>query len=255
MTATSAYPTELTTDMPRVAPVELSIVMPVYNEEEALPDVLNDALSVVKQADFRIEILLVNDCSTDRSRDILDAYQQREPDSIRVLHHSVNQGIAAACNTLYDNARGEFVFINGGDGQWHCSEALRMMELRDRFDLIVGRRRVKQYDWRRMIVSSAFNALPIALFGVRTYDAGSIKLFRREVLKLPLISEGVFREAERIIRASDLGYKVGVIDVDHFVRHGGKAGGAKFSLIRRSVRDLARCWWNLRVLRRGTKPT
>lgn len=235
------------------AAVELSVVMPVYNEEEALPAVLDEALRSLEGADYRWEILLVNDASKDRSPNILDAYQKAHPDNVRVLHHAQNQGIAAACQTLYANARGNYVFINGSDAQWRTAEVLRMMALRDRFDLIVGRRRRKHYDWRRMVVSTAFNFLPVVLFGVRTYDAGSIKLFRREVLELPLVSQGVFREAERIIRASDAGYRIGVIDVDHFNRQGGVATGARLSVIRRSLRDLAQCWWQLRVCRAGRR--
>ena len=230
-------------------PIELSVVMPVYNEQEALPDVLDEAVAALAFADFRTEILLVDDASTDRTPEILDRYQHSHPDVIRVLRHETNRGITATCQTLYDNARGAFVFINGSDGQWKTAESLRMMGLRDRYDLIVGRRRRKQYDWRRSVVSMAFNLLPAVLFGVRTYDAGSIKLFRREILELPVMSQGPFREAERIIRATDAGFRVGVVDVDHYQRHGGVASGARWSLIRQSVVDLAHCWWELRVRR------
>ena len=137
---------------------------------------------------FAAEILLVNDASTDRSPAILDAYQAAHPEIVRVLHHQANRGITGACQTLYDNARGDYIFINGSDGQWKTAESLRMMALRDRYDLIVGRRRRKRYDWKRSAISMAFNLLPWILFGVRTYDAGSIKLFRRDILDLPTTS-------------------------------------------------------------------
>jgi hypothetical protein len=164
-----------------------------------------------------------------------------------VIRHDANRGITATCQTLYSNARGTYVFINGSDGQWKTAESLRMMAMRERYDLIVGRRRRKQYDWKRSAISMAFNLLPWILFGVRTYDAGSIKLFRRDILDLPTTSVGPFREAERIIRAHDLGYRIGVVDVDHFARNGGIATGARWSLIRQSVVDLGRCWRALRL--------
>jgi glycosyltransferase involved in cell wall biosynthesis len=230
--------------------VELSVVMPVYNEEEALPDVLDEAVMALRDAEIRAEILLVDDASKDRSLAILQDYERHHPSLIRVLRHEINRGIVGACQTLYDNARGRYVFIIGSDGQWKTAEALRMMALRDRFDLIVGRRQQKQYDWRRKVVSGAFNLLPRLLFGVNTHDAGSIKLFRRDILDIRTISRGPFREAERIIRASDAGLRVGVIDVEHFSRHGGVAGGAKVSLIKQSIGDLFRCWWDMRVRRR-----
>jgi glycosyltransferase involved in cell wall biosynthesis len=226
--------------------VDLSVVMPVYNEQEALPGVLEEAQEALRDVDFSYEILLVNDASTDHSPDILDTFQRENPSIVRVLHHPANRGITAACETLYDNARGRYVFINGSDGQWRTAECLRMMALRDHYDLIVGRRRRKRYDWRRQAISALFNWSPALLFGVRTYDAGSIKLFRRDVLNIPVISRGPFREAERIIRASDAEFRVGVIDVEHYSRHGGKAGGARLGLLMQSVMDLVHCWWELR---------
>jgi len=232
--------------------IDLSVVMPVYNEEESLPDVLDEAIASLRSSSLRCEIVVVDDASTDRSSLILEAYCQANPDLLRVHRHAANKGIMGACQTLYENASGDYVFIIGSDGQWKTAEALRMMELRDRYDLIVGKRRRKQYDLRRKFVSGAFNWLPRFLFGVATHDAGSIKLFRRDVLALPTISVGPFREAERIIRANDAGLRVGSIEVEHFDRRGGVAGGAKFQLIRQSVVDLVRCWWSLRV-RRGSR--
>lgn len=256
MPATMTPPVTTSPHTTASPPVELSVVMPVYNEEESLPGVLDEAVAALKAASFRSEILLVDDASSDRSPQILGSYAAAHPDLVRVLTHPQNRGIDGACKTLYENARGEYVFIIGSDGQWKTAEALRMIALRDQFDLIVGRRATKRYDWRRKIVSGAFNLLPRVLFGVNTYDAGSIKLFRRDILRIPTISRGVFREAERIIRAQGAGFRIGVIDVEHFIRHGGVAGGAKWRLIRQSIGDLARCWWDLRVgrlLRRGRR--
>jgi glycosyltransferase involved in cell wall biosynthesis len=231
--------------------VELSVVMPVYNEEQALPGVLEEALAALALARFTYEIVLVDDASTDRSPAILEEYQARYPQVIRVLRHERNRGIAEACRTLYEAARGAYVFINGSDGQWRTAECLTMMARRRDFDLIVGKRRLKQYTWRRRLISGAFNLLPRLLFGVATHDAGSIKLFRREVLRLPLTSRGPFREAERIVRAHRRGYRVGVVEVEHLARNGGKAGGARWGLVCGAVADLGRCWWSLVIRGKG----
>ncbi len=124
-----------------------------------------------------------------------------------------------------------------------------MMQLRDRFDLVVGKRVVKHYTLRRALISEAFNLLPLVLFGVRTHDAGSIKLVRRELFQIPLCSRGPFQEAERIIRARRLGYRIGVVPVENRPRRGGKATGARWGLVGQAVLDLLRCWWRI-VIRR-----
>jgi hypothetical protein len=87
-------------------------------------------------------------------------------------------------------------------------------------------------------VSDSFNFLPRLLFGVRTHDAGSIELFRSDT----------FREAERIIRASRRGYRIGAIQVEHHERSRGRATGARVSLVVLSVVDLLRCFWDIVVL-------
>ncbi len=228
---------------------ELSIVMPVYNEERALPGVLDEAIASLATAPYRLEILLVDDASTDRSLELLQDYERRHPGVVRILRHEMNRGMMAAFETLYNSARGQYVFLNASDGQWKTAECLRFLDLRDRYDIVVGRRRAKNYTLWRKVVSGTFNLLPLILFGVRTYDAGSIKLFRADVLRIPLISRSPFREAERIIRANRRGYRVGAIEVEHHDRRGGRATGARWPLILNSMVDLLRCWWQIVILR------
>jgi glycosyltransferase involved in cell wall biosynthesis len=224
--------------------------MPVYNESEALPRVLEEAAETVARAPFHAEVVLVDDASTDDSLAILQAWQQRHPELlIRILRHETNRGIAAACATLYAAARGAYVFLNASDGQCRSAEALRMMELRDRFDIVVGKRRDKHYSWARALISGAFNLVPALLFGVRTYDAGSIKLIRAEVLRIPLASRSPFGEAERIIRARRQGFRVGALTVESHPRRGGQARGARWRVVTRALNDALRCWWRVVVCR------
>jgi glycosyltransferase involved in cell wall biosynthesis len=220
--------------------------MPVFNEEQTLPAVLGEAVAVAAVAPYPVEIVLVDDASTDGSLALLHDWQARHPGlAVRILRHDSNRGIAAACATLFAAAQGEYVFLNGADGQCRAAEALRMMELRDQFDLIVGRRRDKHYGGRRALVSAAFNLLPRLFFGVRTYDAGSIKLIRAELLQIPLLSRSPFAEAERIIRAHRRGFRVGAVWVENQPRRGGKGGGARWRLVGKSLRDAWRCWWRI----------
>jgi glycosyltransferase involved in cell wall biosynthesis len=240
---------------PRQGPLSpvLSIVMPVYNEEVVLGTVIDEALDAGAATGLSYELVLLDDASTDRSLDILRDFQTRYPAVMRVLRHESNRGIIATCERLYAEARGRYVFLNSSDGQWKSAEVIAMLQMTDRFDLVVGRRRQKRYGLRRRLISGLFNLLPRLLFGVRTYDAGSIKLFRRDVLQIPLRSRSPFREAERIIRAGRLGYRVGVVDVDHHDRRGGRATGARWRLVAQSLWDLGRCWWDLVVVERRGK--
>jgi glycosyltransferase involved in cell wall biosynthesis len=227
---------------------DLSIAMPVYNEEQALPRVLKEAAAAFYQVPFTFEIVVVDDASTDASLIILEDFQRNHPGlKMRILRHESNCGIMASFNTLFAAAAGNYVFINGSDGQCATADCVRMMELRDQFDVVVGKRQGKKYTAWRALISWGFNALPRLLFGVQTYDAGSVKLYRREVLEIGLLSRGPFREAERLIRARRRGFRIGMIPIEHRLRTGGTATGARWCLVARSVADLLHCWWDIVV--------
>jgi glycosyltransferase involved in cell wall biosynthesis len=227
----------------------VTICIPAYNEEKAIAQTIYEAEEALQKGRVSGDLLVLDDHSSDRTWKILQRVQRDLP-RLQLRRHNVNQGIAATFEELYQWAGRELVFLNSADGQWKMSILLDMLPLMDRYDLIVARRRVKYYGRCRRIVSWGFNALPVLLFATHTYDAGSVKLVRRELYDIPLISSGVFAEAERIIRASRLGYRIGFVDVDHLPRRAGKASGARLALVGQSLIDLAKCWIHIALLRR-----
>jgi hypothetical protein len=86
---------------------------------------------------------------------------------------------------------------------------------------------------------------------VRTYDAGAVKLVRRDLIqRFPLVSRSPFSEAERLIRASRAGYRIAEHPVDTNPRSAGKARGVSFRQVRLAVGDVFRVW---RLLRKETE--
>jgi glycosyltransferase involved in cell wall biosynthesis len=227
----------------------VSICIPAYNEEHTIEEVIKAAVLTLQQTGLPGELLIVDDCSTDRTWQILQSFKDSVP-QLQIRHHEINQGIAKTFGELYRWAKMDLVFLNSADGQWKMEVLLEMLPLTKRYDLIVARRKEKHYGLNRQIVSWFFNALPLLLFGTKTYDAGSIKLARRKIYEIEIKSTGVFSEAERIIRASRRGYRVGFVEVDHSPRKSGKATGARLSLIVEAVVDLCRCWFDIVLLRR-----
>ncbi len=225
--------------------MELSVVMPVYNEEAALEETLREHVRVLEglgRNDW--EIVCVDDASRDRSAEILDQ-MSRDDSRIRVIRHAQNRGIYESFDDLFRNAKGTYIYMTGSDGQWPAENLERMLPLISRgADLIVGVRqnRNEVYGLKRQIVSHAFNFLPRILFGVRTADAGSIKLGRRDIFHFDLISRSPFAEAERIIQARMRGYRVEFVPIMFRTRNGGKEYGAKWTNVKRSLHDLFRCW-------------
>ena len=120
----------------------LSVVIPVYNEEKTLRDLVERVRSVP----IRKELLLVNDCSRDRSSQIMEELQAETADdelnSIRTFHHEVNQGKGAALRTGFQNVSGDIVIIQDADLEYDPSEYPRLLKpiIEDKADVVYGSR-------------------------------------------------------------------------------------------------------------------
>jgi len=116
--------------------VLLSVVIPVYNEEETLGEIVRR----VEATPFRKEIILVDDASTDGSRDILKGMEGRE--GIRVLYHEKNRGKGAALRTGFAATKGDIVLIQDADLEYDPADYPVLLKpiLDGRADVVYGSR-------------------------------------------------------------------------------------------------------------------
>jgi dolichol-phosphate mannosyltransferase len=228
----------------------VSVIVVVRNEESTIERVIEEAFSVLPTVAGRFEVLVNEDASTDHTLEILHLMSRRYK-QLRVTHQKKRIGIAQGLELLDRKTRYQYVFDLPGDGQYSAHDLPAMLtKAINGCDIVVGRRIRKQYTWERKIISFLFNGLSYAFFRVRTFDAGSIKLYRRSIItQFQPLCRGVYKEAERIIRASDAGYKICWSPVVHLTRSSGVAAGAKPELIREAAADMIRLWWFLRVRR------
>jgi len=227
----------------------VSVCFPAYNEKATIKDVLLEAYDLMKKSGLDYEILACNDGSTDDTPSILNELEQRIP-TLKVFHNNPNQGMRYTFELLYHKATKDYVFLNSSDRQWPTQCLFDMLPLTEHYDIIVASRKNKNYSLYRAILSRAYNTLPQWLFNVKTYDAGAVKLIKREIIeKFPLISLSPFTEAERIIRAARSGYKITEFPVETAPRLTGKATGAKLGLVFQAVIDVIKVWWDLKGAR------
>jgi glycosyltransferase involved in cell wall biosynthesis len=230
----------------------VSLLIPVHENATTVPGQLERLLKNVSSLTRYFEMIIIDDASTDGTTDKLKAFAKGRR-HVRLITQTQNRGTAATLRRIYSLARNDYMLLFSIDEEWDPDDITVLLTTLDcGFDIVVGRRRKKAYRWQRLTVSTVHNLLNWMLFGVRTYDAQSIKAFRRVLYqRVPIISQGVFEEAERIIRAKRLGYRVGVVDVAHRRTKKLKNSTPNWPMIGVATCDMVRLWCALFLSRRG----
>jgi Glycosyltransferases involved in cell wall biogenesis len=204
--------------------MNLSLIIPVYNEEENLPllyDSIDEALNPLKST---WEVIFVDDGSKDKSFDVLKALVERDPEHIRVLSFRRNFGQTAAIAAGLDHACGDIIVLLDADMQNDPADIpMLLAKLDEGYDLVSGwRKDRKDNRLTRTIPSNLANGLISWATGVHLHDYGcTLKAYRRDAL------EGfrLYGEMHRFIPvfAHSVGAKITELPVHHHARKFGKA--------------------------------
>ena len=222
---------------------QISVVLPAYNERESLPIVVARALEVLPRMVSDFELIIVDDGSTDGTREAcLDLLQSHHP-TVRLVAHSQNRGYGAAIRSGFGHARSDLVFYTDADNQFDLADLEHFLPLIGEYDLIIGFR-VYRYDTViRSALSWAYNRLMRVMFRVRVRDVDcAFKLFRREVLnKIVIESDDFFVDAELVAKARKWNFRLLEKGVRHYPRVAGETT-VRPSDIPRTLRRIALMW-------------
>jgi glycosyltransferase involved in cell wall biosynthesis len=227
----------------------LTFFFPAYNEEENIARTVELALSQIGPLVPSIEVLAIDDGSTDRTPQLADELAAADP-RVRV-HHQPNRGYGGAIKAGFTEARGELICFSDGDLQFDLREMSRLLDrLADAskpVDAVIGYRIKRRDPFHRIFIAKTYNAIVSVAFGLRVRDIDcAMKLFRREVFDgLRLDAEGPFLSAELLIKLRVRGVRMAQVGVNHFPRAAGTNTGASFGKILRTFRDLAKLRWDL----------
>lgn len=215
----------------------LSILIPAYNDEATIDQVMKEAIAVGRHVAKKFEIVVVNDGSNDMTGSRLVSLAKNYK-NIRVITHRTNQGYGRTIKELYYAGRNDWLFTIPGDYQIGARELetilIRFPELRDpKFresgkgrDLILGWRVRRNDPMNRLLSSWIYNTMLGLLFHITIHDVNSVRLMRRAILKnIQLTSDSAFVDAELIIRAKQQGFTIAEVPVSHRARSDGASGG------------------------------
>lgn len=208
----------------------ISLVVPVYNEEKNIPLLIEAIQRTFQPLAYSWEVVLVDDGSQDGSLQVLTQLAEKDPDCLRVVSFRRNFGQTAAIAAGLDYARGEIIVLLDADMQNDPADIPMLLEkLEQGYDLVSGWRKRRQDPFfTRTLPSNLANMLISRVTGVPLHDYGcTLKAYRREVL------EGfrLYGEMHRFIPvfANSVGAKITEVQVNHQPR---KFGKTKYGLER-----------------------
>jgi glycosyltransferase involved in cell wall biosynthesis len=174
------------------APVDISVVVPVHDEEQNLPILHQEIRAALETTGLAFEVLYVDDASRDRSLAVMLDLWRHDP-AVRVIEFGGNAGQTAAMAAGFEHSRGRIVVTIDGDLQNDPADIPRMVAtLESGFDVVAGWRKSRQDGFiLRRLPSIIANRLIALVTGVAIHDTGcTLKVFRREVIeRLPIYAE------------------------------------------------------------------
>nr|WP_068887284.1 glycosyltransferase family 2 protein [Pedobacter panaciterrae] len=210
--------------------MDISVVIPLYNEEESLPELTSWIAKVMQEHNFSYEVLFVDDGSTDASWSIIENLKQ-EYSSVKGIKFRRNYGKSAALNVAFEAAQGDVVITMDADLQDSPDEIPELFRRikEEKFDIISGWKK-KRYDpITKTIPTKLFNAATRKMSGIQLNDFNcGLKAYRSDVVK----TIEVYGEMHRYIPviAKWAGFKnIGEQVVEHRAR---KYGVTKFGMSR-----------------------
>jgi glycosyltransferase involved in cell wall biosynthesis len=210
-------------------PIMISIIVPIYNEQDSVEELIAQLFRVAGRLELPIEILAVNDGSTDASYERLAAAAQRHPE-LKVINFRRNYGQTAAIMAGIDYAGGDILICIDADLQNDPEDIpVLLAKLNEGYDVISGWRKDRQdARLRRNLVSQVANVLISWVSGVHLKDYGcTLKAYRADVIK----DVRLYGEMHRFIPiyAAWMGARIAEIPVRHHAR---RFGQSKYGLKR-----------------------
>ncbi len=228
--------------------MDISVVIPLYNEEESIPELYEWIERVMKENGFSYEVIFINDGSTDRSWEIISELNQKAPEVVKGIKFRRNYGKSPALYCGFEQAQGDVVITMDADLQDSPDEIpeLYRMITQEKYDLVSGYKmnRSKGDPLSKTIPTKLFNATARQVSGIHNlhdFNCG-LKAYRKDVVK----NIEVYGEMHRYIPylAKNAGFdKIGEKRVHHQAR---KFGKSKFMGLNRFVNgylDLLSLWF------------
>jgi glycosyltransferase involved in cell wall biosynthesis len=201
--------------------LDLSVVIPVYNEEDNLPLLWPELRGVLETMGLSFEVVFVDDGSGDRSAEIIRGLRETDP-RIRLVRLKANAGESAATDAGFKGARGRRVVTMDADLQNDPHDIPMLVDHLERWDAVTGWRVTRDDPLVRRLSSRIANRVRNAVSDETVQDSGcTFRAFRRECLRSLVLYRGFHRFIPTLLRMR--GYRVLEVPVNHRPRRFGRS--------------------------------
>ena len=241
----------------RPAAVGLTMFFPAYNDGGTIASLVIQAVQVAGRLTSDFEIIIVNDGSSDSTRDIADELARTYPE-VRVVHHPHNRGYGGAVRSGFAAATKPLIAYTDGDGQYDPSELeVLWKRLTPDADMVTGYKISRSDPMHRVIIGRIYHHTVKFLFrlGVTDVDC-DFRLMRREIFdRVKLERDTGVICLEMMRKVQDAGFRVVEVPVHHYHRMHGQSQFFNFRRVFWTGVDVMKLWLQLVVFGRGRQST
>lgn len=235
--------------------ISISVFFPCYNDAGTIGSMVILAFEVLREIANDYEVIVVNDGSTDASKDILRELKAEYKERLKVIEHEKNKGYGGALQAGFKNAAKKFIFYTDGDAQYDIRELEKLVALMgDDVDVVNGFKTKRSDPWYRILIGRAYHNIIKIIFGLKIRDVDcDFRLMRRGIFeKVKLEYNSGVICVEMIKKIQNAGFKFKEVGVSHYFRTYGKSQFFNFRRIFKVGVDVLFLWWKL-VIKRESK--
>jgi glycosyltransferase involved in cell wall biosynthesis len=226
----------------------LSVVLPAHNEEAIIAETVRRCVVALTALAPDFEVIVVDDGSTDRTGEIVDALAAADP-RVRVIHNRPNRGYGGALIAGFAAAAKPLTFFMDSDGQFDIADIAALLRLREQgYRAVLGYRKRRRDGLVRLLNAWGWKRLVSLLFGLRVRDIDcAFKLYDTALVRaFDVTSEGAMINTEMLVKLKKLHVPFMQVPVGHYPRVHGRATGANLRVIAKAFRELLRLRGKLR---------
>jgi len=231
----------------RATKKSISVFFPCYNDRETIGQLIRDAFFICQKLTDDFEVIVVDDGSTDGSRELLKKLEKKY-DFLKLVFHQRNKGYGGALRSGFKATTKDLIFYTDGDGQYDVKELPKLLaKMTDQIDIVNGYKIKRSDAWYRVVIGKTYHWTMKLVFNLHIRDVDcDFRLMRREILNRVNLkhSSGVIC-VEMIKKIEMAGFRFAQVGVNHYPRLYGQSQFFNFPRIFKVFINLFKLWWEL----------